>query len=86
MYLYQGGSVEEGGLAAFALALILSIDSILQHLLKQFSQLNISMAAVARIQRYLEVPAEPPLVLPSDKGTRIIIGRQREKSTSTRLT
>jgi len=63
----QGGTIEEGGLAAFALALILSINSVLQHVLKQYGTLNISMSAVARIQSYLNVPAEPPLDLPSDK-------------------
>jgi len=63
----QGGDVNQSGLAAFALALILSINSVLQHLLKQFAQLNISMSAVARIQKYLEVPAEPALTLPSDE-------------------
>ena len=63
----QGGDVNQGGLAAFAIALVLSITGILQHGLRQFSQLNISMSAVARVQSYLEVPAEPPLNLPSDK-------------------
>jgi len=63
----QGGTVEEGGLAAFALALVLSVTGVLQYVLRQFSQLNISMSAVARVQSYLNVPAEPPLTLPSDK-------------------
>jgi len=63
----QGSSVEEGGLAAFALALILIINALFQFGLKQFSQLNISMAAVARVQAYLEAPNEPPLSRPSDK-------------------
>jgi len=63
----QGGTVEEGGLAAFALALVLSVTGVLQYALRQFSQLNISMSAVARVQSYLNVPAEPPLNLPSDK-------------------
>ena len=64
----QGGTVEEGGLAAFALALVLGITGVLQFALRQFSSLNISMSAVARVQSYLNVPAEPPLNLPSDKG------------------
>ena len=63
----QGGSVEEGGLAAFALALVLGVTGVLQFALRQFSSLNISMSAVARVQSYLNVPAEPPLSLSSDK-------------------
>ena len=58
-----GGDVSQGGLAAFALALVLGITGVLQFGLRQFSQLNISMSAVARIQAYLDVPNEPALEL-----------------------
>jgi len=67
----QGSSVEEGGLAAFALALVLMINVLFQFGLKQFSQLNISMSAVARVQAYLEAPNEPPLSLPSDEKLKV---------------
>ncbi len=62
----KNGTEGEAGLAAFALALVLGITGILQFALRQYSSLNISMAAVARVQSYLNVPAEPPLALPSD--------------------
>ena len=62
-----GGGPAQGGLAAFALALVLGITGVLQHMLRQFSQLNISMSAVARIQAYLDVPSEPPLDMPTDE-------------------
>jgi len=63
----QGGTLEEGGLAAFALALVLGVTGVLQYALRQFSSLNISMSAVARVQSYLDVPAEPPLKMEGDK-------------------
>jgi len=63
----SGGGVSQGGLSAFALALVLSITGVLQHGLRQFSQLNISMSALARIQAYLDVPNEPPLEVTVDK-------------------
>ena len=63
----QGGTIEEAGLAAFALSTVLSFNGILQFALKQFSQMIISISAVARIQSYLNVPAEPPLAMESDK-------------------
>ena len=60
-------SVEEGNKAGFSLALILIINALFQFGLKQFTQLGISIVAVARIQSYLEAPLEPPLDLPSDE-------------------
>ena len=66
----EGGTVSQGGLAAFALALVLIVVSFLQHGLRQFSQLNISMAAVAKVQAYLEVPNEPPIELPTDESLK----------------
>ena len=63
----QKGDISASGLAAFALALVLGITGILQYGLRQFNQMNISMAAVGRVQAYLGVPLEPPLDLPGDK-------------------
>ena len=66
----EGGNQKTGGLAAFALALVLGIVGVLQHLLRQISQLHISMAAIARIQAYLSVPNEPPLDITSDQSLK----------------
>ena len=64
------GDVSASGLAAFSLALVLGITGVLQYGLRQFSQLNISMSAVSRVQAYLTVPVEPPLKAKQDQEKR----------------
>jgi len=54
-------------LTAFSLSLLLSITGLLQFFLRQVSTLNISMASVARLQEYCNIPSEPAQHLDSDK-------------------
>jgi len=57
-------------LSAFSLALLLGITGLLQYGLRQFSTLNISMASVARVQEFCNIPSEPPQELPGDDEKR----------------
>jgi len=64
----SGRNPDAGYLAAFALALICSITGILQHGLRQLTQLNIFMSATSRIQAYSNLESEPPLTLETDEA------------------
>ena len=53
-------------LAAFSLSLIMGVTGLIAFGLRQYSALNISMASVARIQDFCNIPSEPPQKLEGD--------------------
>ena len=57
----QNSTIQEGNFIAFGLVLVVNVTGLLQHALRQFSQMTISMSAIARMQAYLTIPQEPPL-------------------------
>ena len=59
---------KSGALAAFTLALILSLTGIFQHGVRQFCQTNVLMAAAARVQAYCDLPSEAALTCPGDQA------------------
>jgi len=57
-----------GAIAAFSLALILSLTGIFQHGVRQFCQTNVLMSAAARVQAYCALPSEAALTCPEDQA------------------
>ena len=55
------------GLAAFSIALIMSVTDVFQWGIRQFCQTNILMSAAARVQSYCNLPSEAPLFLQEDQ-------------------